>query len=321
VRPSTSWIDFVVTTRPARRTVTLSAISNSSPRRCDTYRHARARALDLAHEVEQPLDLLVWQQCRRLVEHEHALAALPPLQRTDDRHDRALHGRGLCQWAVDVELDAEALEQAVGLLFLLAPADASGGAADEAAAERQVVHRVELVHEAEVLMDEAQGLRHVVADRERLAAELGVGARVGVVVAARVLIRVDLPEPFWPISAWTSPGATSSDASISARVPGKVLDRPVIRSAGSPVGPCGGSSVDAVWDVIAEVLRARPDRGRAADLFEVPGRVLAALGPQDLHVELADAPDAVTAAQLVVVASHDLVDRVGARSKSWWLVW
>src|SRR5215213_3674922 len=58
-------------------------------------------------------------------------------------------------------------------------------------------------------------------------------------------------------------------------------------------------------------LGAHPDGGGAAELAEVAGRVLAALGPQDLHVELADAPDPVATAQLVVVARDDLVDRVG----------
>ena len=42
---------------------------------------------------------------------------------------------------------------------------------------------------------------------------------------------VDLPEPFWPTSAWTSPGRMSSDASMSARVPAKVLERCVTRRA------------------------------------------------------------------------------------------
>jgi hypothetical protein len=46
------------------------------------------------------------------------------------------------------------------------------------------------------------------------------------------LINVDLPEPFWPTSAWISPGRMSSAAPISARVAPKVFDRPVIWSTG-----------------------------------------------------------------------------------------
>jgi hypothetical protein len=44
------------------------------------------------------------------------------------------------------------------------------------------------------------------------------------------LISVDLPEPFCPIRACTSPGRMSSDASISARVPGNVFESPEMRS-------------------------------------------------------------------------------------------
>ncbi len=42
---------------------------------------------------------------------------------------------------------------------------------------------------------------------------------------ARILMRVDLPDPLPPSRAWIWPRATSKETSISARVPGKVLDR------------------------------------------------------------------------------------------------
>src|SRR3954452_1432923 len=42
---------------------------------------------------------------------------------------------------------------------------------------------------------------------------------------------VDLPEPFWPTSAWTSPGRMSRDASMRARVPAKVFERCETRRA------------------------------------------------------------------------------------------
>ena len=42
---------------------------------------ARAAALDLAHHRQQPLHLVVRQHRRRLVEHEHATAAVPALHR------------------------------------------------------------------------------------------------------------------------------------------------------------------------------------------------------------------------------------------------
>ena len=43
---------------------------------------------------------------------------------------------------------------------------------------------------------------------------------------------VDLPEPFWPTSAWISPGLISSEASISARVAPNVFDSPATCSTG-----------------------------------------------------------------------------------------
>ncbi len=88
---------------------------------------------------------------------------------------------------MDVELDVEALEDPIGLLLLLSPPDAAGGAADEAASQREVVHRVQLVHEPEVLVDEAQPLRHVMSERELLALELGARARVGRVIRGQRL--------------------------------------------------------------------------------------------------------------------------------------
>src|SRR4051812_42604664 len=49
---------------------------------------------------------------------------------------------------------------------------------------------------------------------------------------ARILIRVDLPQPFWPTSARTSPGWIARSTSMSARCPVNVLDSPRISTAG-----------------------------------------------------------------------------------------
>src|SRR3954451_17746765 len=84
---------------------------------------------------------------------------------------------------MDVEVDAEAGEHAAGLALLLAPMDAAQRTAGEAAVQREVVHGVELEHEAEVLVDEAQAVGDGVTERERHAVELGAAARVGRVVA------------------------------------------------------------------------------------------------------------------------------------------
>ena len=55
---------------------------------------------------------------------------------------------------------------------------------------------------------------------------------------------VDLPEPFWPMSAWTSPGATSRETPSSALVPGNVFERFWTWSTGCTVG-VGGAGVSA----------------------------------------------------------------------------
>ena len=149
--------------------------------------HAGARAPHLADHREEALHLVVRQDRRRLVEHEHAAAALPALQRRGDRHHGPLDRRCGGQRAVDVEIDAEAGEDAVGLLRLLAPAHAAHRPVREAPVQREVVHRVELEDEAEVLVDEAQPVGDRVPEVERGAVELGTAAGIGRVVAGERL--------------------------------------------------------------------------------------------------------------------------------------
>ena len=149
--------------------------------------HARARAPDLPDHREEPLHLVVRQDRGRLVEDEHSAAALPALQRRGDRDDRPLDRRRGGERAVDVEIDAEAREHAMGLLLLLAPAHAAHRSASEAAVQREVVHGVELEHEAEVLVDEAQPVGHRVAEVERRAVDLRHAAGVRRVVAGERL--------------------------------------------------------------------------------------------------------------------------------------
>src|SRR5215217_7521500 len=61
----------------------------------------------------------------------------------------------------------------------------------------------------------------------------------------RILIRVDLPAPFWPMTAWTSPRPTVSEAPSRARTPGKALLIPSIwrRGAGALIGSVGRGQV------------------------------------------------------------------------------
>ena len=154
---------------------------------------AGAAALDLAHHVQQPLDLVVGQHGRRLVENQHALAAVPALEGAGDRHDGALNRRRLGERPVDVEVDLEALEDAMGLALLLAPADPSGEAADEVTAQREVVHRAELEDQTEVLVDETKPVRDRVAKREFVTGELGDRAGVRGVVAGQRFDQRRLP--------------------------------------------------------------------------------------------------------------------------------
>src|SRR6202048_2849471 len=51
---------------------------------------------------------------------------------------------------------------------------------------------------------------------------------------ARIFISVDLPAPFSPTSACTSPAFTSNDTPSSARTPGNVFTMPDMRSNGAP---------------------------------------------------------------------------------------
>ncbi len=59
-------------------------------------------------------------------------------------------------------------------------------------------------------------------------------AGVGRVDAGKILIRVDLPAPFWPRSACTSPRRRSKSTWSSASVPVNRLVRPVIPSSACP---------------------------------------------------------------------------------------
>src|SRR5829696_1927670 len=91
----------------------------------------------------------------------------------------------------------------------------------------------------------------------------------GRMAPVRILTRVLFPAPFAPISAWTSPGRTASDAALSATTAPYVLRRPVASSSRSvavrvmtPRGMHGGrrrSRRPPFW--VLERLLARPLAG------------------------------------------------------------
>ena len=148
--------------------------------------HARPGTLDFAHEAVQALDLVVGKDGGGLVEHQEPAAALPSLKRAGDGHHRSFNGGRLCQRQMDVELDAEPSHQASSLPRLLSPENTAASASSEAVPQREVVHRVQLEDESEILVDEAKALaRRVfrVTERERLTVELRMRARVRLVVA------------------------------------------------------------------------------------------------------------------------------------------
>ena len=77
-------------------------------------KHARASAPDLADELEQLCDLVRRQHGGRLVQDKDAPAAVPALQRGDDRHHDPLDRRGLGQRPVQVDVEPEAARAARG---------------------------------------------------------------------------------------------------------------------------------------------------------------------------------------------------------------
>ena len=158
--------------------MTRSAISKIFLQPVRDVQDAGPAPLHLTHHREQALDLVVWKDRGGFIEHEHAAAAVPASERSCDRDDRPLDGSRFRERAMDVELDVEALEDPVGLLDLLGPADAAAEPPDEVAAQSEVVHRVQLEHETEVLMDEAQTVRDGVTEGKRFTRELGDGTRV-----------------------------------------------------------------------------------------------------------------------------------------------
>ena len=98
------------------------------------------------------------------------------------------------------------------------------------AAERQVLRDGQIQQQAELLVDGGD------AERQRMARARGSRPAlppIAMVPASaecmpdRMLISVDLPAPFWPTSAWTSPGRIASDTSSSARTPGKRFGQPL----------------------------------------------------------------------------------------------
>src|SRR3954463_16006252 len=80
-----------------------------------------------------------------------------------------------------------------------------------------------------------------------------------------ILISVDLPAPFSPTRAWTSPGSSAKSTPARAVAPPKVLVMPSIRSRGAS-GMGHGGSVSLVEELcgvgdVEEAIREDDARG------------------------------------------------------------
>src|SRR5690242_3715130 len=68
------------------------------------------------------------------------------------------------------------------------------------------------------------------------------------------LIRVDLPDPFSPTRACTSPGAQSKSTSLSAFTPGNDFDTPASTTAGSVARePRGGEATPVPARIVSSI--------------------------------------------------------------------
>ena len=142
------------------------------------------------------------------------------------RRRSAATGVAAASGPVDVEVDVERREDPTGLGLLLTPQHPAAEAAGEAAVEREVVLGAELEDQAEVLVDEAQAVRHRPGRprRGRRRARRGRPGRPSGTPASS-LISVDLPEPFWPMRACISPRRDVERDVVERPGPGNVFER------------------------------------------------------------------------------------------------
>ena len=125
-----------------------------------------------------------------------------------DREAGALGRRERGHRGVHVDVDVHVGEGGAGLAGLGPPADLPEAAGAVAAAERQVVDDTEAGDQAEILVDEPETeLVPGAGDPERSGSPPTVTAAPGSAACtpASTLMRVDLPDPFWPTRAWIWP--------------------------------------------------------------------------------------------------------------------
>ena len=210
------------------------------------------------HDLEELLDLAGVEARRRLVEDQHLGI---DLDGAGDR-DELLHGdrvRLERRRRIDVEVQgsntAAARRRIAGQLIV--PNASRFPAEHRVLGDREVRHQVDLlVHGADPGSLRLRRTAHV----DRLAASR-ISPESARYTPVSVLISVDLPAPFSPSRACTSPGRSRIDTSSRARTPGNDTVIPRISTVG---GRCSR---------IIDVVRVGQHRSASPDSERRFGRV------------------------------------------------
>ena len=202
---------------------------------------ADAELLEPADELEQNLDLVIGQRRGRLVEHEDARVQRAGL---DDLDHLLLGDREPAHRRARAEARlADLLEQRGRLtLHRLAVDDP---VLERLAADEHVLGHVAVRQQVELLIDDPDRRRPAPAAgcvKETSSPSILIVPSSGACTPARVFISVDLPAPFSPTIAWTSPAFRSRSTPCRTSTPTKLLRMPSICRSGTPfsdIGPPG----------------------------------------------------------------------------------
>ncbi len=173
-------------------------------------RDEERRGAPVGHEVlddaEEQVGVLLRQEDGRFVEHDEC-PFVPELgDGPEDRDERLLRVGELLDPGAGVDVHAVPGEQLGCGTVLRAPPHERSASGDDGR-QPQVLGDTERRHEREVLVDEADADAAEVPGRhgqgQAAATDLDRRSGSGAYVPDRILIRVDLPEPFSPSSACT----------------------------------------------------------------------------------------------------------------------
>ena len=245
------------TVSPSRRTVARSHSDAISSIRWEMKITDRPDSRDLAHDVQHPFGEVRWEGGGHLVEQQQVGLRGEGARKVDDPQRRQ---RQLAYVRPQVELaDAQVAQQA--------PEGRDGGLG-----EAQVLRDVQVGDQRRLLVDgdDARATRLGGRADEATCRAPGWCRRRGGSAPVRILTRVLLPAPLAPSSAWTSPGATRSEASRSAATAPYRLATPVASSRQVGHGPCDGRGGSGrrrrpapPWSSRLRITRPGPCRPRA----------------------------------------------------------